>query len=663
MSEQFNDIDKKLKQLEQQSLPDLSHQDEHWKKMQGLIDQNPSDRKSFSDRNPWIWIAGSLLLTGLVYVGNQFFQNKKKPALAISADAAIKAIDTTGKDSIVLYAVSAANPRDTFRLLATPVKTPAPVLNIDPRLVALKDTIILYAVSVTAPGDTFKLLANTVKTELQLVRQSTPVNNVILAAPVKNNSVNSKPLSFTPAPQKSLPVKNSVSVHILNTIDTGVLTLPAPVKRDSSGPVKKQTLDEFFGQLKKPAQTFSIENNKDNLLTGKDGSVLFIPAGTFETKDRITISLTEYYTYGDIITNQLSTCSDGQPLITGGMIRLTAMANGKEIEIRPDRAIRWFIPDTTVSMKEMSLFEGNTANRLKRKPNLELKMDTIGNQKDQGQVNWIPQEQLFTTTYLTTSVKVLDLRNEPYQTKTTRKGEVGKFWIAPDTKIPADTLKARLINQYGYYKVRIRKQKDRNSLFTKIVPRFLRRNFKTESWQSLGDSAWVSPEIARSYRLKATDTIIYRTSGIGQRFTGLSDTRGTEKFDTVFSNSNLNNLAKRYSVDIRSLGWINCDRFYRDNAPRADYIVNLGDTAANYYSLLVFEQLKSMIPGMISGNLVIFPNIPLGLKAKVISVGIRDGKPVAAMENVTVSRKQLEGLKFEETSVPAFKEQVAVLDR
>ena len=90
MSEQFNDIDKKLKQLEQQSLPDLSHQDEHWKKMQGLIDQNPSDRKSFSDRNPWIWIAGSLLLTGLVYVGNQFFQNKKSKSIIAGRYPSIK---------------------------------------------------------------------------------------------------------------------------------------------------------------------------------------------------------------------------------------------------------------------------------------------------------------------------------------------------------------------------------------------------------------------------------------------------------------------------------------------------------------------------------------------------------------------------------------------
>ena len=133
--------------------------------------------------------------------------------------------------------------------------------------------------------------------------------------------------------------------------------------------------------------------------------------------------------------------------------------------------------------------------------------------------------------------------------------------------------------------------------------------------------------------------------------------------DTLLSNTNLSNLAKRFSVDIRELGWINCDRFYRESGPRIDYIVNLGDTASNYYTLLVFDNIKSMINGTITGNKVRFNQMPLGLKARLISVGIRDGKPVAAMQPVTIDKQVLEGLKFEETSAPAFKEQVATLDR
>jgi hypothetical protein len=70
-----------------------------------------------------------------------------------------------------------------------------------------------------------------------------------------------------------------------------------------------------------------------------------------------------------------------------------------------------------------------------------------------------------------------------------------------------------------------------------------------------------------------------------------------------------------------------------------------------------------MINGTVSGNRVLFSGMPLGKKARLISVGIRDGKPISVMEPVTISRQVLEGLKFEETSAPAFKEEVSTLDR
>jgi hypothetical protein len=124
----------------------------------------------------------------------------------------------------------------------------------------------------------------------------------------------------------------------------------------------------------------------------------------------------------------------------------------------------------------------------------------------------------------------------------------------------------------------------------------------------------------------------------------------------------MNSLAKRFSVDIRSLGWINCDRFYNNNNPRIDYYVDLKDTATNYYTLLVFDNIRSMIQGRAYGNKVIFSAMPEGESAKVISIGIQNGKTVAAMETVKLSRTTLTGLKFEETNPPVFRQQAASLD-
>jgi len=458
-------------------------------------------------------------------------------------------------------------------------------------------------------------------------------------------------------PRKLVRARNS------NNNDTLILVSPAPPPADTT-PVKKgMTLDEFFSQLKKPEQHFRIDNRRDTLLTGLDGTVLFIPAGTFAAKDEVQLTMTEYYSYTDIITHQLSTCSNGAPLVTGGMIHLTATANGKEVSILPSKAIRWFVPDTAASLSQMQLFNGVTNNNQARRQLLNEEGDTMTMSNSQALINWLPNEMYFTTTYFTTTVRVLDLRNEPFKSRSTRKGMIGKFYIDPNSNLTREEIKKQMTDRFDYHRVVVRKQRERYGFFYKLTPRFMRRSPDNPSSQPVGDSAWIDPVIAKAFRLTPTDTLISRNTSVGMSYRGIRMASPVKGVDTLLSNANLNSLAKRFSVDIRELGWINCDRFYRDNGPRIDYIVNLGDTASNYYTLLVFDNIKSMINGTVSGKQVRFNQMPLGLKARLITVGIRDGKPVAAMQPVTIDKQVLEGLKFEETSAPVFKEQVATLDR
>ena len=122
-------------------------------------------------------------------------------------------------------------------------------------------------------------------------------------------------------------------------------------------------------------------------------------------------------------------------------------------------------------------------------------------------------------------------------------------------------------------------------------------------------------------------------------------------------------LESKYNFRITTLGWINCDRFYNDSRPKINYYVDLNDTAYNYQTMLVFDNIKSMMPGYTNGNKIVFSNVPEGESAKVISVGIQNGKTVAAMENVLLSKTPLTKLKFEDTSPAAFKEDVKGLDK
>jgi hypothetical protein len=417
----------------------------------------------------------------------------------------------------------------------------------------------------------------------------------------------------------------------------------------------KLSLDKFFKQLEKGAQQFVINNKKDTLLMGEDGTALHIPANTFNSKGEVIITMKEFYSYEDIITNKLTTCSDERQLVTGGMIHITASVDGKELDIQPGRSIQWFVPDTSKEMNQMQLFtvSSNQAIRsavFKNQPDRssdvgdidKVRPDSVSEGGNFTVMNWVPQNRSFTDNYLVTTVKVLDLANEPMKTRNTKNGEVGIFRIADKPKISREELQAELKEKYGYYKVKIKGTK-KDNFFTRFMTRAFPVRRRIQSTGSVGDSAWVPTYIAQQYNLQATDTMTTLQRRSSYSSNGFYDTK-------TFSGINMNSLAKRFSVDIRSLGWINCDRFYNNNSPKIEYYVDLKDTATNYYTLLVFDNIRSMIQGRAYGNKVVFPAMPEGESAKVISIGIQNGKTVAAMEPVRISRKELSGLKFEDTS-------------
>jgi hypothetical protein len=611
MREENMDMDKKLRQLEDQSLPDLSRQEEHWGKMQGLIDNPLPDTKPMADWKSSLWVMAIFGFVFLYWIGNLILSTKTPEAASIRAENKMMANDTSGRDTIKLYHRELQLSKDSIQLS-------------DLTTVRVKDSLIY----------------------------SQP-----LLPKKTNHSVQVLPAVKNIAPQKLVRARNS------NNNDTLILVSPAPPPADTTPVKKSMTLDEFFSQLRKPEQHFSINNQRDTLLNGIYGTALFIPAGTFDTKEEVRLTMTEYYTYTDIITHQLSTCSNGAPLVTGGMIHLTASSNGKEVNILPSKAIRWFVPDTVASLGQMQLFKGVTKNNEVRREVLNEEGDTMAARSSQELINWLSGGVSFTNTYFTTLVKVLDLRNEPYKARSTRQGMIGKFYIDPKSNLSREELRQQMMERFGYHRVVIRKEQEGYGLFFKLTPRFLRRTKERRSSQPLGDSAWIEPAVAKAYRLTPTDTLVSRSTAVGMSYPGIRMASRIKGFDTLLNNNNLKNLAKRYSVDIRELGWINCDRFYKDNAPRIDYIVNLGDTASNYFTMLVFDDLKSMINGTVTGNRVRFSGIPLGRKARLLSVGIREGKAISVMQPVTIDRQVLEGLKFEETSAPAFKEQVATLDR
>jgi hypothetical protein len=578
MQTRNNDMDKKLRQLENQSLPDLSKQDQHWQQIRQLMQPGiPAAGTSLSKkglRRWWPWLLAACLISIVTITAYQLVNRSGKK-----------------QDSVVL--------------------TPVPV----------KEEIK------NKPETDRPVPALTEKNSTGIKQAG---NKIQVSAPTVTKS--GRPVSR----------------------DTAI---PAPVVTSQPVQSKKETvtLAGFFQQLEKQPQEITINPGTDNLVKGTEGTALLIPANTFSYASTITIQLKEYYSYEDIITNQLSTTSNGEPLITGGMLHIRAFADGKEILMNPGKTIRWFIPDTSRGMAGMELFTGQVAQKAILHPAYRSR-DTMNVSATTEFINWVADKQAFTNSYLQTSVKVLDLKDNPYHTRETKKGVIGKFHISSNPKISRKELAQALKDKYGYYKVKIRNWGDdkyRVNINLKAAP--ISGNDYWVAYDDVGDSAWISSKLAARYQLKATDSITY-TSGAVMVSSG-------NYVKKAFANIDLNALSDRYSVDIRTLGWINCDRFYRDNRPKTDYFVNLADTASNYYTILVFDKMKAMLQGYTSGNKVVFPNLPKGITAKIMCVGIRDGKPVAAVAEVPADGSMIEHLQFEETSPASFREQAAMINK
>lgn len=582
MSMDNHNMENKLRHLESQSLPDLSHQDKHWQEMKNLLTPAAVPSTSPAISKSWRWIMAACV--AVVFVLLLINTTKKQTA----DNKTIVKEKTVSQQKTILSGEKTAAGKDTTSL-------PAPV---------------------------------------QTSRASTN-NNIKPAA--------KEPVYAIPGTAKKCNCKDD---WLTDTVKIDATFTDAVVTED-----KGTTLAAFFAQLEKPLQEFVIDNKRDTMLYGKEGTALLIPANSFNTNGKVTISLKEYYSYEDIITNKLSTMSDGSQLETGGMLYITASVNGQEVALSRKKSIRWFLPDTSADINGMQLFTGTQSQQKQEddKPAEKLNYDTAaivsGNN---GPVNWRPTSNGFANDFINLRVRAIDLRDLPFKTVSNKKYKA-YYYINSESSLSKEELRDSLQKKYPYYdKIIIAGKRKKKEWAPTLILSPNRDSY--EIAYSIGDTAWLHPAEAKVYKLSIIDTLAYTNRSSTSAF-------------SASVNSELKKVASKYSVDINKLGWVNCDRFYNDNRPKVEYVVNLNDEASGYYTVLVFDRIKSMMSGYLAGNKVVFSGVPSGETARVISVGVKKGKAVSAMRPVRIAATILNDLQFEETTPSSFKETAAALDK
>ena len=351
---------------------------------------------------------------------------------------------------------------------------------------------------------------------------------------------------------------------------------------------RRNLLKELLKTFEVEPQQFIIDNTKDTLLTCKYGTVVLIPANSLEGKTGIVFTVKEFYKQSEFILNNLTTVSNNQLLESGGMLYLKATYNDKDVAVNIKNPIKIFLPDTKWNMDNMQLFVGN---EIKKEIDSKIKSIDDGDRK----INWVGQGQYFQRKLILTDVNVLNLLDVPYKVLVKRYGLKAVFFYNPKTlQMSRNAMMDSLKNKFGYDRIRLKKMRKKYQVFDTDyeVGIYNEKGEITRTYsRSMGDSVWIDINVANKNRLSYTSK---RTRVIISSFRSINSSDNLFEGDTISkvgkqaSRILMQDVKNKYSVDLTKLGYMNCDRFYNDNRPKYDYVVNLNDDAKygnrkNYY--------------------------------------------------------------------------------
>lgn len=151
----------------------------------------------------------------------------------------------------------------------------------------------------------------------------------------------------------------------------------APKKPTRTPPVVKPVvpdtiltpISELYKKINPEPQRFCINPNRDTVLRGQNGTIVYIRKNTFAVSTRkakkkcLTIKLKEAFSYSDMLANNLATqTTDGKLLETQGMVFVDAEMDGKPVKLNKKASYDVFVPTDTL-MENAKIFSGRTSEK------------------------------------------------------------------------------------------------------------------------------------------------------------------------------------------------------------------------------------------------------------------------------------------------------------
>lgn len=413
-------------------------------------------------------------------------------------------------------------------------------------------------------------------------------------------------------------------------------------------------INDFYRQLEKQANIWLVDVSQESVVTGKEGTRLIIPPFAFAGKKgiikegAITIVLKEYYSYEDIVAAKLSTTSGEDQLISDGMVHIAAYLNGTPVDVAAGRSIRLEMPARNFD-EQMQLYRGvrsSMKNAFVAKFMDNRMIDTVHFMKkeadENGDIDWIAMgQQQKRSDLLTRRIKVMNPYVDPYRVSHGRK-RTAWYYVAKTCPLTNEELELKLRQHTNHYF-------DVIKLKRVDVKPVVNYRFQPEKLMNVaGDSVEMTFYQA-----------LYK-----QLLTPEDSARAMQKLlQEEARQEQRRELMNRYSFTITGLGWYNCDKI-NNRTPRTLFAFKPGEgfEPSTMVSHLVFTQYKTVLKGTYKDNKITFGRVTKDQPVQIVCIGIKDGKVMSCIQELTTDREEISNLVFTETSPEQFRKKLQSLN-
>lgn len=408
---------------------------------------------------------------------------------------------------------------------------------------------------------------------------------------------------------------------------------PAPLKKIIKGgksevkiTIKKEalplTLNDVLRSLESPEQVFHIQAQRDTVLKGKNGTLLYYYGNSLcddqgnPVKGQVSLKLKESFEYWEMMGDRLSTETDSGFLETRGMVKLGANTGNKKLKLRAGSELTVMVPNKLGS-GGMQVWQPNTA---------------VGQRSSANITSWQtpnPVGQFNPSSYVSCG------------------------WTVPDRLVKKCNFWCKVRRFFG---IKTLSQTSRRTL-----------TLRAEYWSPLGCAGLDS--LVKKYNIQNYQQLFtlvyaplmkqYKVSTLKQLFYRMEQERRVNVEKSLASgNTSFQNL-NYYVFSTSELNWRNLDEFYHMSD---DMVVEqkIDEPVKPETSVsLVFKSRKIIVSAYVDPDKRYhYPRVPKDEEGTVVAIKVWNGKPMLAVQPVKFGEKEID-LDFKVVTLDELKQGIS----